>query len=95
MSTNASRQQYRVRLFEVGKSFHGALDDHSEVVRIAGLCMGPALPEQWGAKSQAVDFFDIKGDVEAVLALACERRDVHFVAANQLPHTHTAFTPTL
>ncbi len=77
-STNASRQQDRVRLFEVGKSFHGTLDDHTEVVRIAGLCMGSVLPEQWGTKAQSIDFFDIKSDVIGLLQLTGDVSAVRF-----------------
>jgi phenylalanyl-tRNA synthetase beta chain len=87
-STNASRQQDRVRLFELGKSFHGTLANHSEVVRIAGLCMGPALPEQWGAKAQSVDFFDIKSDVVGLLQLTGDISDVRFEATQ-----HPALQP--
>ena len=87
-ASNASRQQDRVRLFEIGKSFHGVLGAHTEVVRIAGLCMGAVLPEQWGGKSQSIDFFDIKSDVEAVLALAGDASNIKFVAAE-----HPALQP--
>jgi len=87
-SSNASRQQERVRLFEIGKSFHGSLDDHDEVVRIGGVVMGAALPEQWGSKSQSVDFFDIKSDVTALLALTGETSQVEFVATE-----HPALQP--
>ncbi len=87
-STNASRQQDRVRLFELGKSFHGALEDHTEVVRIAGLCMGSALPEQWGSKAQSVDFFDIKSDVMGLLQLTGDIADVRFQATR-----HPALQP--
>jgi phenylalanyl-tRNA synthetase beta chain len=68
-AANAARQQERIRLFEIGKSFHGNLQEHKEVVRIGGLVSGPVLEEQWGSKSQTVDFFDIKSDVEALLRL--------------------------
>ncbi len=67
---NAARQQDRVRIFEIGKSFHGSVDDHREVVRLAGLAYGQRLPEQWGSRTENVDFFDIKADVEAILSLA-------------------------
>jgi phenylalanyl-tRNA synthetase beta chain len=62
-AANIARQQERVRLFEIGKSFHGTLESPREVVRIAAVATGTAQPEQWGAGSQAVDFFDIKADV--------------------------------
>jgi phenylalanyl-tRNA synthetase beta chain len=69
-AANSARQQDRVRLFEISKSFHGDLDAHTEVLRIAGLAFGTRHPEQWGVASEAVDFFDIKADVEALLALS-------------------------
>jgi phenylalanyl-tRNA synthetase beta chain len=88
MASNASRQQERVRLFEIGKSFHGSLGEHKEVVRIAGGCSGLVLPEQWGDKSQSVDFFDIKSDVAALLELAGDLSTAKFV-----PTEHAALQP--
>ena len=35
---------------------------------VAGLAWGPALPEQWGAPARPVDFFDVKADLEALVA---------------------------
>ncbi len=85
---NASRQQDRVRLFEVGVSFHGSLGEHHEIMRISGISYGDALPEQWSARPRAVDFFDIKGDVEAILQLAAAEGDVSFE-----PVPHAALQP--
>ena len=63
---NRRRQQTRVRLFEHGVVFPvGA----AESDRIAGLAAGSRWPEQWGARSEAVDFHDVRGDVEALLSL--------------------------
>jgi len=87
-ATNASRQQDRIRLFEVGKTFHGSLDDHQETVRIGGVCLGSALPEQWGSKSQSIDFFDIKSDVSALIELAGNTSQVEYVAVE-----HPALQP--
>jgi phenylalanyl-tRNA synthetase beta chain len=87
-ASNTARQQDRVRFFEASRSYHGSLDDHFEVVRIAGLASGPAVPEQWGMKAEAVDFFDIKADVEAILSLACALDEVRFV-----PAEHPALQP--
>ncbi len=87
-STNMARQQDRVRLFEASRSYHGTLDAHEEVVRLAGLVAGPVVPEQWGAKPENVDFFDVKSDVEAVLALTGAMSEVHFVATE-----HPALQP--
>jgi phenylalanyl-tRNA synthetase beta chain len=75
---NAARQQERIRLFEIGKSFHGTLDKHDERVRVAGLASGAVFAEQWGSKAQPVDFFDIKSDVAALLDLANGDHEVTF-----------------
>ncbi len=87
-AANNARQQDRVRLFEASKSFHGKLGAHTEVVRIAGLASGPVNPEQWGSTSESIDFFDIKADVEALLALAADDDSVRFVAVS-----HPALQP--
>ncbi len=87
-ATNNARQQDRVRFFEASKSFHGSLGDHTEVVRIAGLATGPVKPEQWASPSESVDFFDVKADVEALLALASDVNEIDFVAT-----VHPALQP--
>ena len=87
-AANTARQQERVRLFEASRSYHGTLDAHTEVVRLGGLATGPVLPEQWGTTAEEIDFFDIKADVEAVLALACDDREIRFV-----PIEHPALQP--
>ena len=87
-SANMARQQDRVRFFEASRSYHGTLDAHEEVVRLAGLAAGPVAPEQWGSKSQNVDFFDIKADVEALLALTGNGSDIGFAATE-----HPALQP--
>jgi phenylalanyl-tRNA synthetase beta chain len=68
-ASNVARQQERVRIFEIGKSFHGTLEKPVEVVRVAGLAVGSAVPEQWGRRAQSVDFFDIKSDLESLLEM--------------------------
>ncbi len=87
-AANNARQQERIRLFEASKSFHGALGSHSEVLRIAGLVTGSASPEQWSNVPESVDFFDIKSDVEALLALAATPGEIDFIAAE-----HPALQP--
>lgn len=67
---NLNRQQTRVRLFELGLTFEGDRAEHVEQIeRIGGLVCGSRLPEGWNANRDGVDFFDLKGDVEALLAL--------------------------
>src|SRR5699024_9789442 len=46
---------------------------------LAGIVDGNAQPRHWDGKERAVDFFDVKGDVEALLAMG--RHEAEFVAA--------------
>jgi phenylalanyl-tRNA synthetase beta chain len=73
---NVRRQQSRVRLFEIGKKFDvrgansgaqaGAL---REIETLAGITTGARWPEQWGSARESLDFYDVKADLMAVLAL--------------------------
>ncbi|MBR9923748.1 phenylalanine--tRNA ligase subunit beta [Vreelandella venusta] len=66
---NLNRQQARVRLFETGLVFNGHLDNLSQVPMMGALVCGGREAEGWcGAKAQ-VDFYDLKGDLESLLAL--------------------------
>ncbi|USE79038.1 phenylalanine--tRNA ligase subunit beta [Cupriavidus gilardii] len=73
---NLNRKAARVRLFEVGRVFlrNAATADggltvagYDQPMRVAGIAYGPAFEEQWGVPTRPVDFFDVKGDVEALL----------------------------
>ncbi|WP_024301951.1 phenylalanine--tRNA ligase subunit beta [Pseudogulbenkiania sp. MAI-1] len=64
---NVNRKQPRVRVFEVARTFHKSAEGFAQPEKIAGLAWGSRLPEQWGAKTERVDFFDVKADVEALL----------------------------
>jgi phenylalanyl-tRNA synthetase beta chain len=74
---NINRKQERIRLFEIGRVFlrtPGSPEGDLEVagvtqpVRIAAAAFGAVAPEQWGVPSRAVDFFDMKGDLEDLFA---------------------------
>ncbi|HWZ71604.1 MAG TPA: phenylalanine--tRNA ligase subunit beta [Casimicrobiaceae bacterium] len=67
LRTNLNRKQERVRVFETGRCFFRDGERYSQPLRIGGLAYGPALPEQWGTLKRNVDFFDVKGDVEALV----------------------------
>ena len=79
--TNRGRGTPQARLFEIGVCFSGAPDDIGEETWLAGLLAGAAMPEQWGAPKREVDFFDARGDVEALLALGSAGGDVDFEPA--------------
>ena len=65
---NQNRQQARIRLFESGLRFvpqaNGAL---LQEPMLAGIACGARLPEGWANGADKLDFFDLKGDVEAIL----------------------------
>lgn len=81
VARNRNRQQSRVRLFESGLRFRREGDATLQDAVIAGAACGSQTPEQWGQPSRALDFFDIKGDVEALLAVAGCLPRVRFEAA--------------
>jgi len=70
LARNRARQQPRVRLFELGRVFQLTEGAPLETPRIAAVACGRQATEQWTADDREVDFFDLKADVEALLALA-------------------------
>ncbi|MBD2859191.1 phenylalanine--tRNA ligase subunit beta [Spongiibacter sp. KMU-158] len=66
---NSKRQQQRVRLFEIGLRFNGKAAGE-QIPTLAGLITGRRSPESWNESGELVDFFDLKGDLEALLALS-------------------------
>ena len=76
---NVDRKASRVRVFELGRVFHKdasvqntdtTVQGFDQPMHVAGMAFGSASPLQWGTKEQAADFFDVKADVEALLAPA-------------------------
>jgi phenylalanyl-tRNA synthetase beta chain len=68
LQTNLNRKESRIRIFELGRTFHHASAGYAQPVRLGGLAYGGAAPEQWGHAFRDVDFFDVKGDIEALVA---------------------------
>ncbi len=90
---NLARKASRVRVFEIGRVFQpdagvsngdGSVAGVAQPGRVAALACGPVEITQWGLAQRRADFFDAKGDVEALLAPAA----VRFV-----PDAHPAFHP--
>src|SRR5512135_723879 len=72
---NLNRQQERVRIFELGRVYTSQAE---QPMKLGGLAYGDMLPEQWGAPSRRVDFFDLKGDLERLSGHALDtRRGTH------------------
>ncbi|MFZ5558816.1 MAG: phenylalanine--tRNA ligase subunit beta [Pseudomonadota bacterium] len=67
LRSNQKRQQTRVRLFEIGCCFVRRDGVLVQPERLGGLAYGSAEPEQWGNSPRNVDFFDVKGDLEALV----------------------------
>ncbi|WP_192456640.1 phenylalanine--tRNA ligase subunit beta [Musicola keenii] len=87
---NQNRQQSRLRLFESGLRF---VPDASadlgirQDTMLAGVITGTRYEEHWDLARQSVDFYDLKGDLEAVLSLTGKLSDVEFRAdANPALH---------
>ncbi|WP_244813701.1 phenylalanine--tRNA ligase subunit beta [Caballeronia sp. Lep1P3] len=79
---NLNRRADRIRVFEAGRVFlrdasvkagELAVEGFAQPKMIGALAYGPALDEQWGVASRNVDFFDVKGDVEALFAPVAPR----------------------
>lgn len=76
---NLDRKAPRVRVFELGRVFlrdasvattDSTVKGVRQPMRVAGLAWGDAQAARWDGKPQRADFYDAKGDVEALLAPA-------------------------
>jgi len=84
MVYNQNRQQGRVRLFETGLRFvpdENAENGVRQENMIAGVISGQRVDEHWSMEKAATDYYDIKGDVEALLALTCDAQGYEFSKA--------------
>ncbi len=85
---NLNRQQNRVRLFETGLRFVPSAEGLKQEPMIAGLIYGSRAPESWANPAEVVDFFDLKGDLESLLALTGDNASFSFK-----PASHSALHP--
>ena len=74
---NVDRRAARARVFEIGRVFlrddkvrttDSTVQGIHQPMRIAGLAWGDPEEARWEGKGRRADFFDVKGDVEALLA---------------------------
>ncbi len=79
---NSKRQQARIRVFETGLTFQTQTGELRQEPMLGGLAFGPAYPEQWGIEERDADFFDVKSDVEALLAMTAALAEFHFKPAS-------------
>ena len=85
---NLSHQRQRFKLFELGPQFATSTDGVKQTAVLAGLILGSRALEHWDGASPGLDFFDIKGDIEALLRLTGRATEFSFEAA-----THPALCP--
>jgi len=67
---NVKRQQQRVRLFEYGRVFLQQQGEIQQDLKIAGILYGNNYNIQWDIENNLSDFYDIKGDIEALFGPA-------------------------
>ncbi len=80
LTYNLKRQHERVRLFESGLKFISQDNEIKQEMSIAGLIYGSREQENWtGQASEAVDFFDLKSDLESILHLTGRGEDFIFI----------------
>ena len=81
---NQARQQGRVRLFETGLRFIPDAQAESGVrqqAMLGAVIAGPQSDEHWSMESKTVDFFDLKGDLEAIIGLTVSEAEFSFKGA--------------
>ncbi|MEH6652469.1 MAG: phenylalanine--tRNA ligase subunit beta [Motiliproteus sp.] len=69
MQHNQHRQQSRIRMFETGQRFIPTAEGLRQDNAIAGVVYGSYQPEGWSSEKRSVDFFDVKADLEDLLAV--------------------------
>ena len=87
LTYNLNRKQERAMLFEIGATYYKTQVSYHEEIRLAGLFYGAVQPEQWGAVSRDVDFYDVKATIDTLTHYQAEYRQ----EVNQ--DSHTALHP--
>jgi phenylalanyl-tRNA synthetase beta chain len=85
---NVTHQRSRLKIFEIGPQFSADGDRVKQTAMVAGLALGARSPEHWDGARVDLDYFDIKGDVEALLRSTGAAEDFRFE-----PASHPALTP--
>ncbi len=80
---NQNRQQSRVRIFESGLRFVPDTQANLGIrqdVMLSAVITGNKNEEHWDLARQSVDYYDLKGDLEAILELTGKLDDIQFKA---------------
>lgn len=87
-SHNLRRQQARVQIFEIGLIFQPSGDDIKQEQVVSGLVAGKAYPEQWNNPKEKMNFYHLKGHIQALLGLTGRLEDFIF-KPRQHPALHS------
>ncbi len=80
---NTNRQQPRVRMFETGLRFVPSDQGLQQIPTLTMVATGQRFAESWAIAKEAGDFYDLKGDLESVLALTRAPEQFEFAAAER------------
>ncbi|MGB0514950.1 MAG: phenylalanine--tRNA ligase subunit beta, partial [Wenzhouxiangellaceae bacterium] len=86
-ASNLRHQLGRLKLYETGHVFHAG-DSWDEQQRLGLVLAGAATPESWHQRSRPFDFFDLKGELEQLLAVVGHSVAAVSVAAESRPWLH-------
>ena len=86
LQRNINRQQQRVRLFETGLCFIPTSDGLQQRRHIGAIITGSRESEAWHSKSETVDFYDLKGNLESILRLSAESNFNFVKTTNPILH---------
>lgn len=95
LKTNLSRQKNRIKCFETGLRFRsedGRTETLSQEPSVAGLIYGNRAEVSWAAKPAESDFFDLKGDLESLLAVCAKGKACSFKAHSDVAYMHPGRT---
>ncbi len=83
---NLNRQQKRIRLFETGLRYivdANAITGVAQDKMLCAIAVGDLEDESWSKKSNQVDFFDMKGDLEELISLSANSKAFEFRVTTQ------------
>lgn len=93
LQRNLNHQQYDVKLFETGLVFLPGDAGLLQQGVFAGLASGQCQRQHWDSPSHEVDFFDVKGDIDALFSMA-DATDIRYEKASH-PALHPGQTARL
>ncbi len=91
---NTARQQSRLRFFETGLRFLPESSGLQQEPTLALVCLGSRSVKSWSSTEESVDFFDLKGDIESILALTGSAAEFEFSEGSR-PGLHPGQTACL